>query len=117
MHSSLEKDDVMFGTIDSWLIYKLNGTFQTDVTNASRTLLLDLHNLNWNNNLLNEFNIPSKSLPIIKPSLHNYGECKNILKGIPITAVLGDQQASLFCLLYTSPSPRDKRQSRMPSSA
>ncbi len=96
VHSSLENEDVIFGTIDSWLIYKLNGTFQTDVTNASRTLLLDLHNLNWNNNLLNEFNIPSKSLPIIKPSLHNYGECKNILEGIPITAVLGDQQASLF---------------------
>ena len=48
VHSSLEKDDVIFGTIDSWLIYKLNGTFQTDVTNASRTLLLDLDNLNWN---------------------------------------------------------------------
>ena len=88
VHSSLEKDDVMFGTIDSWLIYKLNGTFQTDVTNASRTLLLDLHNLNWNNNLLNVFNIPSKSLPIIKPSLHNYGECKNILEGIPILSLI-----------------------------
>ena len=96
IQSSLEKDDVMFGTVDSWLIYKLNGTFQTDVTNASRTLLFDLHSLNWNNNLLNEFRIPFNSLPIIKPSLHNYGECKSILKGIPITAVLGDQQASLF---------------------
>ena len=58
IQSSLEKDDVMFGTVDSWLIYKLNGTFQTDVTNASRTLLFDLHSLNWNNNLLNEFKIP-----------------------------------------------------------
>ncbi len=96
VQSSLEKDDLIFGTVDSWLIYKLNGTFQTDVTNASRTLLFDLDSLNWNDNLLNEFNIPTNSLPIIKPSLHNYGECKSILEGIPITAVLGDQQASLF---------------------
>ena len=96
VQSSLENDDIIFGTVDSWLIYKLNGTFQTDVTNASRTLLFDLDSLNWNDNLLNEFNIPTNSLPIIKPSLHNYGECKSILEGIPITAVLGDQQASLF---------------------
>ena len=46
--------------------------------------------------IINEFNIPTNSLPIIKPSLHNYGECKSILEGIPITAGLGDQQASLF---------------------
>ena len=59
VHSSLENDDVIFGTIDSWLIYKLNGTFQTDVTNASRTLLFDLHSLDWNAKLLKEFNVNS----------------------------------------------------------
>ena len=93
---SLENNDVIFGTVDSWLIYKLNGTLQTDVTNASRTLLFDLETLTWNENILNEYNIPKDSLPNIKPSLGNFGNCENILKNVPITAVLGDQQASLF---------------------
>ena len=93
---ALENNDVIFGTVDSWLIYKLNGTLQTDVTNASRTLLFDLETLTWNENILNEYNIPKDSLPHIKPSLGNFGNCENILKNVPITAVLGDQQASLF---------------------
>ena len=93
---ALENNDVIFGTVDSWLIYKLNGTLQTDVTNASRTLLFDLESLTWNKNILNEYNIPKDSLPNIKPSLGNFGNCENILKNVPITAVLGDQQASLF---------------------
>ena len=93
---ALENNDVIFGTVDSWLIYKLNGTLQTDVTNASRTLLFDLESLTWNENILNEYNIPKDSLPNIKPSLGNFGNCENILKNVPITAVLGDQQASLF---------------------
>ena len=94
--NALENNDVIFGTVDSWLIYKLNGTIQTDVTNASRTLLFDLETLTWNENILNEYNIPKDSLPKIKPSLGYFGHCENILKNIPITAVLGDQQASLF---------------------
>ena len=93
---ALENNDVIFGTVDSWLIYKLNGTLQTDVTNASRTLLFDLETLTWNENILNEYNIPKDSLPNIKPSLGNFGNCENILENVPITAVLGDQQASLF---------------------
>ena len=93
---SLENNDVIFGTVDSWLIYKLNESLQTDVTNASRTLLFDLETLNWNEKILNEYNIPIDSLPEIKPSLSNFGNCKNILNNVPITAVLGDQQASLF---------------------
>ena len=93
---ALENNDVIFGTVDSWLIYKLNGTLQTDVTNASRTLLFDLETLTWNENILNEYNIPKDSLPNIKPSLGNFGNCEYILKNVPITAVLGDQQASLF---------------------
>ena len=93
---SLENNDVIFGTVDSWLIYKINESLQTDVTNASRTLLFDLESLNWNERILNEYNIPIDSLPEIKPSLSNFGNCKNILNNVPITAVLGDQQASLF---------------------
>ena len=91
-----ERNDLCFGTIDSWLLYKLTGKHVTDVTNASRTLLMDLNSLVWIDNILEYFKIPKESLPSIKPSFFNYGTNKRILKNIPITAVLGDQQASLF---------------------
>ena len=91
-----ERNDLCFGTIDSWLLYKLTGKHVTDVTNASRTLLMDLNSLVWIDNILKYFKIPKESLPSIKPSFFNYGTNKSILKNIPITAVLGDQQASLF---------------------
>jgi len=93
---SLIKNDVIFGTVDTWLIYKLTGTFQTDVTNASRTLMFDIESLQWNENILKKYNIPIDSLAEIKPSLSNFGSSNNLLKDIPITAVMGDQQASLF---------------------
>ena len=89
-------NDLCFGTIDSWLLYKLTGNHVTDVTNASRTLLMDLHTLNWMVDVINRLDIPLDSLPSIKPSMFNYGTNKGILKNVPITAVLGDQQASLF---------------------
>ena len=63
---------------------------------AGQESLFDLETLSWNENILNEYNIPENSLPQIKPSLGNFGTCKYILENIPITAVLGDQQASLF---------------------
>ena len=89
-------NDLCFGTIDSWLLYKLTDQHVTDVTNASRTLLMDLTTLTWIDNLLETLDISKESLPIIKPSLTNYGTNEKILKNVPITAVLGDQQASLF---------------------
>ena len=89
-------NDLCFGTIDSWLLYKLTGNHVTDVTNASRTLLMDLHTLNWMEDVVNSLDIPLDSLPSIKPSMFNYGTNEGILKNVPITAVLGDQQASLF---------------------
>ena len=89
-------NDLCFGTIDSWLLYKLTGNHVTDVTNASRTLLMDLHTLNWMEDVINRLDIPLDSLPSIKPSMFNYGTNEGILKNVPITAVLGDQQASLF---------------------
>ena len=89
-------NDLCFGTIDSWLLYKLTGNHVTDVTNASRTLLMDLHTLNWIEDVINSLDIPLDSLPSIKPSMFNYGTNEGILKNVPITAVLGDQQASLF---------------------
>ena len=93
---NLEVDNVCFGTIDSWLIFKLTGDFFTDVTNASRTLLLNIETGKWSEKILKTLDIPLSSLPKIKPSLSNFGTNKLILKNVPITAVLGDQQASLF---------------------
>jgi len=93
---SLNDNDVIFGTVDTWIIFKLTGTLQTDVTNASRTLMFDIESLRWNENILNKYNIPIDSLASVKPSLFDFGISKNILKDIPITAVMGDQQASLF---------------------
>ena len=89
-------DDLCFGTIDSWLIYKFTGNHVTDVTNASRTLLMDLNSLTWLDSVIKLLDIPKNALPAIKPSLFSYGTNKKILKNVPITAVLGDQQASLF---------------------
>jgi len=90
------ENDLCFGTIDSWLLYKLTSKHVTDVTNASRTLLMDLNTLQWLDDVINKLDIPKDSLPSIKPSMFNYGSNKEILKNVPITAVLGDQQASLF---------------------
>ena len=95
IRSSLE-DDVSFGTIDSWIVYNLTGNFYTDVTNASRTLMYDLHNMEWSDDILNELSIPKHSLPEVKPSLSNFGEIDGVIKSVPITAILGDQQAALF---------------------
>ena len=89
-------NDLCFGTVDSWLLYKLTGNHVTDVTNASRTLLMDLKTLNWLDDVIYKLDINKDSLPSIKPSMFNYGTNKDILKNVPITAVLGDQQASLF---------------------
>ena len=91
-----EENDLCFGTIDSWLLFKLTGEHVTDVTNASRTLLMDLESLNWIEDILIRLKIPKDSLPEIKPSLYNFGTNSDILKNVPVASVLGDQQASLF---------------------
>ncbi len=97
--ASSENHDIAVGTIDSWLIYQLTGGEHViDVTNASRTLLYDIHKLAWSSELCARFNIPMSILPRVLPSDGDFGKTKKGLfaKQIPIQAVLGDQQAALF---------------------
>ena len=92
--------EVCFGTVDSWLMYRLSGgrIHATDVSNASRTLLFNIHSLTWDKDLLDIFNIPAAILPETKPSAGRFGETDPALFGhtIPITGVAGDQQAALI---------------------
>ncbi|WP_423146006.1 glycerol kinase GlpK [Rubrolithibacter danxiaensis] len=94
-----------FGTIDSWLIWNLTGgkTHITDVTNASRTLLFNIHSLSWDKDLLDIFDIPASMLPEVKSSSEIYGETAGNLFAvkIPIAGIAGDQQAALFGQMCT----------------
>ncbi|MGC9668920.1 glycerol kinase GlpK [Planosporangium sp. 12N6] len=88
--------EVRFGTMDTWLITKLTGRHATDVTNASRTMLMNLSTLDWDDELLDAFGIPRAMLPEILPSSYVYGEAGGFLGGVPVAGALGDQQAALF---------------------
>ena len=89
--------DVLFGTMDSWLIWHLTGRHLTDVTNASRTMLMNLHTLEWDDEVLDALGVPRTMLPEIRPSCEIYGEAlSGPLKGVPVAAALGDQQSALF---------------------
>ncbi|CAJ0564609.1 unnamed protein product, partial [Mesorhabditis spiculigera] len=91
-----KKGNLMFGTVDSWLLWKFSGVHATDVTNASRTLMLDLHKRKWSTELADFFEVPIDILPEIRSSAEVYGEfLDGPLKGIPISGCLGDQQAAL----------------------
>ena len=99
LRARANKGEIAVGTIDSWLIYKLTGGEHViDVTNASRTLLYDIHKLAWSEELCARFAIPMNILPKVLPSDGDFGKTKKGLfaKQIPIHAVLGDQQAALF---------------------
>ncbi|MBV8519073.1 MAG: glycerol kinase GlpK [Acidobacteria bacterium] len=84
-----------FGTIDTWLVWKLTGgrVHATDVTNASRTMLFDIHRAAWDDELLDLLGIPASVLPEVRASSAKYGETED---GIPIAGIAGDQQAALF---------------------
>jgi glycerol kinase len=101
------KGELCFGTIDSWLVYKLtNGQVHvTDVSNASRTMLFNIHSLEWDADLLGLFNVPASMLPSVKSSSEIYGHTQNILNAhnIPIAGIAGDQQAALFGQMCTQP--------------
>ena len=92
--------DALFGTVDSWVIWNLTGGVSggrhiTDVTNASRTQLMDLATLQWDDEILKLFDIPRACLPEIVSSSEVYGEAGGVLAGVPIAGILGDQQAAL----------------------
>ena len=98
-----EKGEILFGTPDTWVLWNLTGgvdggVHATDVTNASRTLLMDLETLDWDDSLLSLTGIPRAMLPDIKPSLCHFGVVSSPtdLAGVPITGILGDQQAATF---------------------
>lgn len=102
-----EKGDLCFGTIDTWLVWKLtNGKVHvTDATNASRTMLYNIHTLQWDTELLNLFDIPANIMPPVKSSSEVYGYTTQLFAHheIPIAGIAGDQQAALFGQMCTSP--------------
>ncbi|MFF9087640.1 glycerol kinase GlpK [Streptomyces sp. NPDC014991] len=100
--------EVLFGTMESWLIWNLtggigSGLHLTDATNASRTMLMNIRTLGWDGELLDFFGVPRPMLPEIRSSAETYGEVRSVLPGVRITAALGDQQAALFGQTCFSP--------------
>ena len=91
-----EAGELLFGTIDTWLAWNLTGLHITDVTNASRTQLMDLETLDWDAEILALLDIPRACLPQIRSSSEVYGTCRGVLEGVPLAGILGDQQAALF---------------------
>jgi glycerol kinase len=102
-----EAGRLVFGTVDTWLLWKLTGgrLHITDVSNASRTMLFNLHTGSWDSDLLHLFRIPASMLPTVRPSSEVYGEVSSVpgLNGIPIAGIAGDQQAALFGQRCISP--------------
>ena len=98
-----ERGELAFGTIDSWLLWQLTGgrVHATDVSNASRTLLFDIHRGDWSDELLAAFDIPRTLMPEVRPSAGVFGEALEF--GAPIAGIAGDQQAALFGQAALSP--------------
>ncbi len=100
--------DVLFGTMETWLTWQLTGGPQggvhvTDVTNASRTMLMDLRTLDWDDELCAAFEVPRAMLPQIRPTATTHGRASTVLPGVVIGALMGDQQAALFGQACYSP--------------
>ena len=96
-----EQGEVLFGNIDTWLIWNMTGGVNggvhiTDVSNASRTMLMNLETLDWDDEILDVMRVPRAMLPKIMPSAAVYGAAVGALEGIPVAGDLGDQQAALF---------------------
>ena len=101
LRADAEQGDAIFGNMDTFVVWNLTGGTQgglhlTDVTNASRTQLMDLKTLNWDDNLIAQFTVPRAMLPQIRPSSEVYGHvASEVLPGVPIAGILGDQHAAL----------------------
>ena len=96
LRADAEKGDAIFGNMDTFIAWHLTGGLHiTDVTNASRTQLMDLATCQWDDEILGIFNIPKIMLPEIKSSSKVYGHAKGVLGGVPLAGILGDQQAAL----------------------
>ncbi len=91
-----ERGELLFGTMDTWLIWKLTGRHVTDVTNASRSMLMNLATLDWDTEILAAMGIPASLLPEIRSSSEVYGEATGYLAGTPVASALGDKHAALF---------------------
>jgi glycerol kinase len=91
-----ESGDLLFGNIDTWLIWNLTGEHITDVTNASRTMMMNINTLDWDAEILQVLNIPRAMLPQIKSSSEVYGIARGELEGVSVAGDLGDQHAALF---------------------
>jgi glycerol kinase len=100
-----ERGELAFGTVDSWLIWKLTGGGRhvTDVTNASRTMLFNIHTAQWDRELLSLFEIPASLLPEVVSSSEVCGKTAGVLEGIPIAGIAGDQHAALFGQMCMQP--------------
>ncbi len=100
-HQRAEQGELCLGTIDSWLLWHLTGgkVHACDLTNASRTQVFNIHKLDWDEDLLNLFNIPRVALPEVQPSRANFGSSialGQLAEGVPIVALIGDSHAALF---------------------
>jgi glycerol kinase len=96
-----ESGDIVFGNMDTWVVWNLTGgpdggVHVTDPTNASRTMLMDLATLDWDDEILDTMGVPRAMLPEIKSSSIEYAKAKGVLDGIPVAGILGDQQAAVF---------------------
>lgn len=91
-----EKGELLFGNMDTWVIWNLTGAHVTDVTNASRTLLMNLQTLDWDEENLKLLRVPRAMLPEVCSSSEIYGKARGVLDGVPVAGDLGDQQAALF---------------------
>ncbi|MGK8486023.1 glycerol kinase GlpK [Nocardia asiatica] len=99
-----EAGELCFGTVDSWVLWNLTGRHVTDVTNASRTMLLDLRSLQWDSEICREFGVPESMLPQVHSSSEVYAPIgSGPLAGVPVAGILGDQQAATFGQACLSP--------------
>jgi len=102
VRDAAERGDALFGNVDTWLLWNLTGgptggVHVTDVTNASRTMLMHIDTLDWDEGMLSTLGIPRAMLPAIRSSSEVYGTCAGgVLEGVPVAGILGDQQAALF---------------------